>query len=199
MRNVGAIILAAGGSSRFGQAKQLLSFQGESFVRLIVRTAVEAGCVCVCVVVVVGNARARIETELRETPALIVENLEWQRGLGTSIRCGLRSQLEARPEVDAVLLLASDQPFADARVITSLVVLWESSRKEIAAWSYAHTVGVPALFDRACFESLLALPDGSGAKTLIESRSRDVAQMEFAKGAIDIDTPADFEQIGMEG
>jgi molybdenum cofactor cytidylyltransferase len=196
MRNVGAIILAAGGSSRFGQAKQLLFFQGESFVRRTVRSAVEAGCVCVAVVV--GDARARIETELRETPALIVENPEWQRGLGTSIRCGLRYQLGAQPELDAVLLLACDQPFVDAHVITALIALWESSRKEIVACSYANTVGVPALFDRACFESLLRLPDGSGAKVLIESRSRDVAQMEFAKGAIDIDTPADFEQIGME-
>jgi len=196
MRNVGAIILAAGGSSRFGQAKQLLSFQGESLVRRAVRTAIEAGCACVTVVV--GDARDRIETELRETPAVIVENPEWQRGLGTSIRCGLRHLLSSRPEIDAVVLLACDQPFADASVITSLIAQRENSHKPIVACSYANTLGIPALFDRACFQSLLALPDDSGAKTLIESRSADVAQIEFEKGAIDIDTPADFERIRIE-
>lgn len=196
MRNVGAIILAAGGSSRFGQAKQLLSFQGESLVRRAVRTAMEAGCACVTVVV--GDARDRIETELRETPAVIVENPEWQRGLGTSIRCGLRHLLSSRPEIDTVVLLACDQPFADASVITSLIAQRENSHKPIVACSYANTLGIPALFDRACFESLLALPDDSGAKALIESRSADVAQIEFEKGAIDIDTPADFERIRIE-
>ena len=193
MPNVGAIILAAGGSSRFGQAKQLLSFQGESLVRRAVRGAIEAGCACVTVVV--GNARDRIETELRETPAVIVENPEWQHGLGTSIRCGLRHLLSSRPELDAVVLLACDQPFVDASVITSLIAQRETSHKPIVACSYANTLGIPALFHRSCFESLLALPDDSGAKALIESRSADVSQMEFEKGAIDIDTPADFTQI----
>lgn len=165
-------------------------------MRRAVRTAIEAGCACVTVVV--GDARDRIETELRETPAVIVENPEWQRGLGTSIRCGLRHLLSSRPEIDTVVLLACDQPFADASVITSLIAQRENSHKPIVACSYANTLGIPALFDRACFESLLALPDDSGAKALIESRSADVAQIEFEKGAIDIDTPADFERIRIE-
>jgi molybdenum cofactor cytidylyltransferase len=195
MRSVGAIILAAGGSSRFGQAKQLLAFQGESLVRRAVRSAIEGGCASVSVVV--GDARDRIETELRETAALIVENREWQRGLGTSIRCGLRHQLNSRPELNAVLLLVCDQPFVDASVVTALVTQWENSRKTIVACSYANTLGVPALFDRAFFEELLALPDESGAKALIESRG-DFAQVEFEKGAIDIDTPGDFHRLENE-
>jgi len=39
----------------------------------------------------------------------------------------------------------------------------------------------------------------SGAKALIESHSADVAQIEFEKGAIDVDTPADFERIETGG
>ena len=193
MRSVGAIILAAGGSSRFGQAKQLLLFQGESLVRRAVRSAIVGGCRRVSVVV--GNARDRIETELRETPAAIIENPEWSRGLGTSIRYGLRHQLEHRPRLDAVLLLACDQPFVDASVVTSLITQWENSGQEVVACRYAHTLGVPALFDRACFDELLALPDLSGAKALIESRDGDVAEVEFEKGAIDIDTPDDFRRL----
>jgi molybdenum cofactor cytidylyltransferase len=196
MRSVGAIILAAGGSSRFGQAKQLLPFQGESLVRRAVRSAIEGGCASVSVVV--GDARDRIETELRETTALIVENREWQRGLGTSIRCGLRHQLKSGPELGGVLLLVCDQPFVDASVITSLVTQWENSRKAIVACRYANTLGVPALFDRSCFDELLSLPDGSGAKALIESHEGSVAQVEFEQGAIDIDTPDDFDRLENE-
>jgi molybdenum cofactor cytidylyltransferase len=196
MRNVGAIVLAAGGSSRFGAAKQLLSFQGESLVRRAVRAAIDAGCACVTVVI--GDARDSIAAELRETPVLITENSEWQRGLGTSIRCGLRDLLASRPELDAVVFLACDQLFVDAHLITLLIGRWKTSGKLIVASSYAKTLGIPALFDRACFESLLALPDHSGAKALIESRSADVAQVDFEKGAIDIDTPADLARIKRE-
>jgi molybdenum cofactor cytidylyltransferase len=197
MRNVGAVILAAGGSSRLGQPKQLLSFQSESLMRRAVRSALEAGCTCI--VVVAGHACDRIEIELRGTPAVVVENAEWQRGLGTSVRCGLRHLLSSRPEIDAAVLLACDQPFLDASVIGSLIETQEKSGKPIVASSYASTLGVPALFHRSCFESLLALPDDSGAKMLIESRSAEVARIKFEKGAIDIDTPGDFEQIRTEG
>ena len=72
MQNVGAIILAAGGSSRFGQPKQLLAFRGESLVRRAVRAAAEAGCGRIAVVA--GEERDLIETELRETPAFVIHN-----------------------------------------------------------------------------------------------------------------------------
>ena len=158
-----------------------------------VRGAIEAGCARV--IVVAGEVRGRIETELREMPATIVENPRWQRGLGTSIRCGLLHLRSSRPEPDAVVLLACDQPFVDASVIQSLIAEWENSHKPMVASSYTGTLGVPALFDRSCFEELLSLPDDSGAKALLQSRSAEVAQIEFENGAIDIDTPGDFESL----
>jgi molybdenum cofactor cytidylyltransferase len=194
MPNVGAVILAAGGSRRFGRPKQLLVFRGESLVRRAVRAATEASTAGV--VVVAGDTRSLLEAELRGSSASVVENPEWSRGLGTSIRCGLRSLITTAPELDAVVLLACDQPFVDAHTIAALVAEQERSGKAIVASGYANTVGIPALFDRSCFEALLALPDDSGAKALIESRLNDVSSVEFEKGAIDIDTPADFERLG---
>jgi molybdenum cofactor cytidylyltransferase len=194
MPNVGAVILAAGGSRRFGRPKQLLVFQGESLVRRAVRAATEASTAAV--VVVAGDTRPLLEAELRGSSASVVENPEWSRGLGTSIRCGLRNLIKAAPELDAVVVLACDQPFVDAQTIAALVAEQERSGKAIVASGYANTLGIPALFDRSCFEALLALPDDSGAKALIESRPNDVASIEFEKGAIDIDTPADFDRLG---
>lgn len=193
MPSVGAVILAAGGSSRFGQPKQLLTFQGESLVRRAVRAATDA---CDAgVAVVAGNTRALIEAELRESAAAVVENPEWQRGLGTSIRCGLLHLIASTPELNAAVVMACDQPFVDSRVVGALMAEQERSGKAIVASSYANTLGIPVLFDRSCFEALLALPDDSGAKALIESRPDDVASIEFEQGAIDIDTPADFERL----
>jgi molybdenum cofactor cytidylyltransferase len=194
MRNVGAIILAAGGSSRFGQPKQLLAFRGFSLVRRAVDAAAEAGCRRIAVVA--GDERDLIETELRETPAFVIHNPKWERGLGTSIQAGLQHLRSALPQMEAVVLLTCDQPFVEARTISALMTMRADSDKPIVASRYANALGVPALFDRSCFEALLALPDDSGAKALIEARGSAVAEIAFEQGAIDIDTPADFERLG---
>ena len=57
MRNIGAIVLAAGGSTRLGQPKQLITIGGETLVRRIVNAARAAGCARVTVVV--GGAAFR--------------------------------------------------------------------------------------------------------------------------------------------
>jgi molybdenum cofactor cytidylyltransferase len=194
MSSVGAIILAAGGSVRFGRPKQLLTFQGESLAHRAIRAATEAQCAYV--VVVVGDVGDEIENDLRESSVVVVPNAEWRRGLGTSIRCGLRYLRSSVTGLDAVVILACDQPFVESSTIAALMAERERSGKPIVASSYANTLGIPALFDRSCFDALLALPDESGAKAIIESRRDDVASIEFEKGAIDIDTPADFERLG---
>ena len=194
MRGVGAIILAAGGASRFGRAKQLLLFEGESLVRRAVRSASEAGCKLI--IVVVGEARDSIIAELQDTRAITIENPEWQRGLGTSIRCGVRHALNTDPELQSVVLLACDQPFVDASIITSLVREKAKSGRKIVTSVYADTTGIPTLFDREYFGALLALSNDAGAKTFVRSHPHDVAQVPFEKGAYDIDTVEDFERIG---
>ena len=190
MRSIGAVVLAAGESSRLGEAKQLLIFRGETLIRRAVRAAAEAGCDPI--VVVIGKVSEEIRQELDGTGAKIVENAEWQRGLGTSIRRGLT---EIAASVDAIILLTCDQPLVDRGVIAQLIATQEKTGKPIIASSYANTRGVPALFERACFEALLALPDDSGAKKLIEERSDDVSSIAFEEGGIDIDTREDFERL----
>jgi molybdenum cofactor cytidylyltransferase len=209
MRRVGAVILAAGGSSRLGQPKQLLTFRGETLVYRAIRAAAEAGCEPILVIVGDTGDEIRGTLAVRDPrmasssgqervvvrPAVVVENEEWRRGLGTSIRRGLE---QLSHEVEAAVLLTCDQPFLDASVVRQLIEAHEETGKPMVASSYANTVGVPALFDRSCFAALLALPDDSGAKTLITSRPKDVATIAFEGGAIDIDTPEDFERLQAE-
>jgi molybdenum cofactor cytidylyltransferase len=190
MLKVGAVILAAGGSSRFGEPKQLLTFHGETLVRRAVRVATEAGCSPV--VVVVGESGPAIREELRETSVVVVENPKWQRGLGTSIRTGVDYLTDS---TDAVVLLTCDQPLLDSTIVADLVAQHERTGKPIVASRYANTLGVPALFDRSCFDDLLALPDESGAKSLIAARPNDIASIAFEDGAIDIDTREDFQRL----
>ncbi|HEX8078421.1 MAG TPA: NTP transferase domain-containing protein [Chthoniobacterales bacterium] len=190
MRRVAAVILAAGGSSRLGQPKQLLTFRGETLVRRAARAATEAGCDPV--VVVIGETSDAIRAELPSVSSIVVENQQWQLGPGTSIRHGVG---ELPDSVDAVVLLACDQPFVEAAVVRRLIDEHEKSGRPIVASSYANTLGVPALFGRSCFEALLTLPESAGAKSLILSRRRDVTAVKFEEGSLDIDTAEDAARL----
>jgi molybdenum cofactor cytidylyltransferase len=190
---IGAIILAAGGSSRFGRPKQLLTFRGKTLLRTIVDAACKAGCSPV--VVVTGNDDEKTLQELAHVNAIKVQNKNWQRGIGSSIRIGVQALIDQVPDVTAVLLLVCDQPAVDERVIEGLFATREATKKDIVASSYADTAGVPAVFNRSLFKELLALADESGAKSIIQQNPERVAQFAFPKGAIDIDTWEDWEEL----
>jgi len=191
MQKIGAVILAAGESSRFGRPKQLVQFRGKSLVRRVVDAAKDANCSAI--VVVLGSKREQIERELKETDAIVAENKGWRRGIGSSIRVGVESAVNQAPDIEAIVLLTCDQPFVEAQTVRELIALYEKTKKAIVASSYSDTLGVPALFDQSCFAELLALDDASGAKPIILSRRERVAEFPFPEGKIDIDTAEDLE------
>jgi molybdenum cofactor cytidylyltransferase len=190
---VAAVVLAAGGSTRFGKPKQFALFEGETFIRRVVAAAMEAGCAPV--VVVTGDDSAQITSELTRFTVTIAMNPHWQSGLGSSIAVGIRHAMNLAPDVDAVALLTCDQPFVTAAVLTRLIQLRLTSGKPIIASAYAETIGIPALFDRSCFRDLLRLKGDSGAKGIILTRPHDVASFDFPAGHIDIDTAADYAKL----
>ncbi len=161
---IGAVVLAAGGSSRLGQPKQLLQHRGQSFVRQMAEAALAAGCSPVAVVV--GAEQEMIKTALQGLPTQLLPNDSWQRGIGTSVRAGVA----ALQDCDALLFLACDQPHVEAGVIRRLIAQQQETQKPMVASAYAGTLGVPAMFSRTCFKELLSLSDQEGAKALLMTR-----------------------------
>jgi len=188
---VGAVVLAAGGSIRFGKPKQLAIFQGEPLVRRIVTAAKDAGC---APVVVVAGA-IQITPELAGLPISIAVHRRWSNGLGSSIAVGLKHALEIVANLDAAILLTCDQPFVNAAILRQLIQLHLEDGKSIVASAYAETLGIPALFGRSCFADLLQLRGDMGAKGIILARRNDVTPFDFPAAAIDIDTTADYEKL----
>lgn len=185
--NIAIIVLAAGASTRLGQPKQLLQWKGKTLLTSICETAlaIEKGGV----IVVLGAHFEAIQPNIEHLPVQIVINKKWNEGMGSSIACGMA---HLPPTVDAVLLLLCDQPFVSQALLNRLVETWQLSSRPIVAAQYGDILGVPALFDHSCFEELSKLNGQQGAKTLIMANPQEVAAVPFPEGAIDLDTPEDW-------
>jgi len=124
---------------RVGQPKQLLHFGGQSLVHRMVDHASEAGCEPIGVVI--GSYAKKVKAQLGDTSAKIFENHNWSAGIGGSIRVGVQGLIEMEPRLNAIALLACDQPFVDTGVIKRLFALREKTNKAIVASSYSATLG----------------------------------------------------------
>ncbi|HEX4054322.1 MAG TPA: nucleotidyltransferase family protein [Tepidisphaeraceae bacterium] len=193
MLSIGAIILAAGSSSRLGQTKQLLHINGESLVRRAARAALDGGCRPV--VVVTGAHADAVGAELVDLPVVVSFNSSWSAGMGTSIRSGLAALLAKDSGIGGAVVLVCDQPRLGADIVRDLLSAWLAGGKPMGACEYAGTLGPPCCFDRSMFGSLSQIADADGAKKLLMADPRNVQTLTWAAGSNDIDTPEDWHRL----
>ena len=193
LTGIGAVVLAAGASTRIGIPKQLLQFRGQTFLRRAASVALEAGCRPV--VVVTGANAAACRESLRGFDVLEAENQRWESGMSSSVRVGIEALVTANPRIAAIVLMLCDQPFVTRDVIVGLVRAHYETGCSIVASSYGGTYGVPALFGKVHFAELTALNGAAGAKQVIQKHLPEVHLLPFPKGEIDIDTPEDVARL----
>jgi molybdenum cofactor cytidylyltransferase len=192
MNNTGILILAAGSSLRFGSAKQLVQYNEKTLLQHVIDEAVLAGAEPV--IVVTGANADEVSKVVRNAKAHIVLNTNWQQGMASSIVIGIRI-LIAHKETDKVIIAVSDQPYVTSSLFEKLYQTQAESDQPIVACAYADTIGTPALFTQKYFDDLLNLQGEQGAKKILKENKQHTAIVQFPEGAIDIDTPADFEDL----
>lgn len=188
-RRVAALVLAAGGSSRLGQPKQLVRYCGETLVERAVRIATEAGAAPVFVVLG-ANFQPILDVlhSCSYQPRILI-NKGWQRGLATSIALGATAA--ERVDAEDLLVLSCDQVTVTSQHLRMLV---QASRREhVVASFYAERRGVPALFPDFSFHALQELTGDHGARDLLKDDA--VLTVPLQGGGFDVDTPDDLLRL----
>ena len=194
--NIALLILAAGGSTRLGSPKQLLEYRGRSLLRHAAETALATSCRPV--VVVLGSGSDRLKDELADLDVCPVDNPDWNKGMGTSVRRGIERLETLLPVWDGVLLMLCDQPLIRAEKLEALVRTFREATPPCqgVAAAYEGTLGVPALLGRELLDGISALPDEAGAKMLLRQPGAAVIEVSMPEAAIDIDTRAPVRESG---
>lgn len=190
--SVAAIVLAAGGSRRLGQPKQLLAYRGETLLNRAIRIASESGASPV--LAVLGAEFESIRRSIQSPTAIPVHNDRWRQGMGSSIAAGMRALAVCAPDAEGVLLLSCDQPRITVEHLHALIAAFEAA-PAIAASAYAGVNGVPAVFPRETFDLLRDLHGDKGARSIIEAAVCPVVAVIFPGGDVDIDAPEDLAKL----
>lgn len=190
---IGTIILAAGASTRMGFPKQLLEVEQETLIHRISRIALSLAVGPV--VVVLGANSTAVASAITDLPLRVVQNPQWETGMGSTLVAGLNKLIEEFPNLHAVLTLLVDQPYISQDLLSRMLDQYLQQESLLMVAKYENTLGVPAIFSAPLFPELLQLQGQKGAKSLIRQYQKEAQLFPFPKGAIDLDTPEDWERF----
>jgi molybdenum cofactor cytidylyltransferase len=187
---VAGVILAAGGSQRLGRPKQLLGWQGQTFIAKVVQNALEAGLTPL--IVVTGAKSEAVRSALAGMPVKIVPNPDWQAGQSTSLKAGLA----ALPlDCQALMFLMSDQPQCSPALIRAVLETYFTHRLPIAAPRIAGRRANPVLFGREAFDALRTVQGDQGGRAVFDQFQAAWLDWVDERNALDVDDEAGYARL----
>ncbi|MGN6285213.1 MAG: NTP transferase domain-containing protein [Afipia sp.] len=187
-RNVAAIVLAAGRSTRMGGPNKLLAeIGGKPLVRIVAEQALASKASSV--VVVTGHQRSEVEQALHGLNVSFAHNPAYGDGLATSVKAGIGAVPQ---DADGALVCLGDMPLIDAQLIDRLIEAFAPDKGSLIVLPVSGgRRGNPVLWSRRFFSELMMLDGDIGARHLIAQHGEAVAEVEVeGKSAfLDIDTP----------
>jgi len=191
MASLQVLILAAGSSSRMGRSKQLLQIDGEALLTRTIEAVKTAGISNEAITVVLGSNYEQHRTLIQPLHTRILHHVDWENGMGSSIKYGLAHIVNENPA--GLLILVCDQPLLTPTHLLKLIDQFNEMPTAIIASGYNNTVGVPVIFPSAVWSQLTRIEDHQGAKNVMKQNEDKLITVDFPEGAIDLDTPEDHD------
>ncbi|GAA2881831.1 NTP transferase domain-containing protein [Streptomyces mexicanus] len=194
VEEVAGLVLAAGGGRRLGgRPKALLTHRGRPLVEHAVGVLRAAGCARVHVVL--GARADEVRRRARLEDCVLVDNPDWEQGMGSSLRAGLDSL--AGTGARAALVSLVDQPGIGAAAVGRVLAAFRDETSLVSA-AYDGVRGHPVLFGAAHWAGIAARATGDrGARAYLKAHEDAIELVECADvaQAYDIDTEADLRHL----
>lgn len=195
MRHAGAVLLAAGCSSRFGTGNKLLAeIGGKPMVRVVADTLVGSACFDE-MIVVTGHEAEAVAHALKDLPVRCVFNANWRDGMGTSIAVGIA---RLSPSTKGAVIALGDMPFLDRALIERLVSTFfehDGTSIVIPTTPFGGQRN-PVMWPRRFFVRLENLRGQEGGKILLKDLTRSCVALPVTdeRPLVDIDDRTAFDQ-----
>lgn len=190
--HIAAVILAAGSSSRMGEAKQLLRLGDRTLLEQVIDNVRSSGVDDI--VLVLGHDADAIRKSIATENLEIVVNDAYREGMGTSLRTGI-SALPS--EMDAALIVLADQPFVRPETLRLLMDQYRKSNAQIVIPMYKGFRGNPVLLDRSVFPEVMALQGDIGCRAVFGNHVEGIvkAPVDDLGILLDLDSREDLERL----
>jgi molybdenum cofactor cytidylyltransferase len=188
---IGAVILAAGKSSRMGEPKQLLPIGEKNILQKTLENVRAANVDDI--VLVLGFAAERIAPQVGAGVKIVV-NDRYEEGMGGSLRTGLGA---LDPSTQAALIVLADQPFVQSKTLDQLIGQYRQSFAQIFIPMYRGFRGNPVLLDRSVFPEVMALNGEIGCRAIFGDHLDGIIKVPVDDIGIllDIDNRDDFRKL----
>ena len=192
---VGALVLAAGSSSRMGKPKQLLPLAGTTVLERTLQNLHDAQVDEI--VLVLGSSAEIIKQQLSPSSTRnlkILVNPDYSQGMASSLRAGLSA---IASDMDATLIILADQPFIQPETLKRIIDRYRHSDAQIVIPAYKGFRGNPVLLDRSVFEEVTALKGDIGCRAIFGDHADGIVKVEVDDIGVllDIDNREDYEQL----
>lgn len=192
-RSVGAIVLAAGMSTRMGQHKVVMPWDGrrtiiEQIVEQLILARVDH------IAVITGHHAPDVQRLVQRQGVETVYNAKYQSG---EMLSSLKAGLKAMPaHISAALIVLGDQPRIQARIVNQVAMGYAESSKKIVAPSFQMRRGHPILIDRRLWPEIIDLPDNGSLRTVMNAHREQIGYVNVDTDSVlrDVDTPEDYQQ-----
>ena len=192
-----AIVLAAGASSRMGQAKAALTLgqTGETLVARVIRALLNGGAPGVVVVAGAHVDAVRRAMPAHEPRARMIEHQGWKQGQLSSLLAGLAAIED--PLLEGALVTLVDVPLVQPATVAAVIAEWRRARAPIVRPARGDQHGHPVMFDASVFQDLRDADPNVGAKAVFAKHRPRIVNVEVEDpGAfIDLDTPEEYKKV----
>jgi molybdenum cofactor cytidylyltransferase len=188
---LGAVVLAAGLSTRMGQPKTLLPWaKGKPIIQHIVEQLIRARLDHI--VVVTGHMAKEVKAIVKPLGVEVVYNRSYKTGeMLSSLKVGLRAMPD---NVAASMVVLGDQPRIQPKVIYQVLLAYAEGKGQIVAPSYRMRRGHPILIGRRYWPELLNVPRGGSPREVINAHNDEIHYVNVDTDSVlrDVDTPEDY-------